>query len=74
MAFWFLRIKKFFEIQLNFKKLKKKKYDLENNLVKTFKNQVELAAEFGVNKTTISRKVISGKVFNEKYYIRKLEI
>ena len=48
-------------------------YDLENNLLKTFINQVELAAEFGVNKTTISRKVISGKVFNGKYYIRKLE-
>jgi hypothetical protein len=48
-------------------------YDLENNLVKTFNNQVELAAEFGVNKTTISRKVISGKVFNGKYYIRKFK-
>ena len=49
-------------------------YDLENNLVKTFNNQVELAAEFGINKTTISRKVISGKVFNGKYYIRKFKI
>jgi uncharacterized coiled-coil protein SlyX len=47
-------------------------YDLENNLVKTFTNQVELAAEFGVNKTTISRKIRSGKIFNGKYYIRKL--
>ena len=47
-------------------------YDLENNLVKTFRNQVELAAEFGVNKTTISRKVKSGKIFYKKYYIRKL--
>lgn len=47
-------------------------YDLENNLLKTFINQVELAAEFNVHKTSISRKVISGKIFNKKYYIRKL--
>ena len=38
-------------------------YDLENNLLKTFGNQVEIAAEFGVNKTTVSRKVRSGKIF-----------
>jgi group I intron endonuclease len=47
-------------------------YDLENNLIKTFRNQVELAAEFGVHKTTVSRKVRSGKIFNKKYYVRKL--
>lgn len=30
-------------------------YDTDNKLIKTFINQVELAAEFGVFKTSISR-------------------
>jgi group I intron endonuclease len=47
-------------------------YNIENNLVKMFINQVELAAEFNVFKTTISRYIKSGKIFKNKYFIRKL--
>lgn len=47
-------------------------YDTENKLIKTFLNQVELATELGVYKSTIGRYVVSGKLFQEKYYIRKL--
>lgn len=47
-------------------------YDKENKLVKSFNNQVELASEFSLNKTTISRYIKSGKLFLGKYFIRKL--
>jgi len=46
-------------------------YDIENNLEKSFKNQVELAAEFSIFKGTIGRYIKSGKLFLGKYYIRK---
>lgn len=48
-------------------------YDKKNNLIKTFINQVELANEFNVNKSTISRYIRSGKLFQDKYIIRKLD-
>lgn len=47
-------------------------YNTDNKLVKIFINQVKLATEFGVFKSTISRYVKSGKLFQGKYYIRKL--
>jgi group I intron endonuclease len=47
-------------------------YDIENYLVKIFINQVELATEFCVFKTTIGRYIKSGKLFQGKYFIRKL--
>jgi transcriptional antiterminator len=47
-------------------------YNTDNKLVKIFINQVKLATEFGVFKSTISRYVKSGKLFKRKYYIRKL--
>jgi group I intron endonuclease len=47
-------------------------YDIENNLINSFKNQVELAAEFIMFKGTIGRYIKSGKLFLGKYYIRKL--
>nr|WVH38018.1 GIY-YIG endonuclease [Ganoderma leucocontextum] len=40
-------------------------YDKDNNLIKTFVNQVELAAEFGVFKTTISSYIKSGKLLKK---------
>jgi group I intron endonuclease len=48
-------------------------YDKKNNLIKTFINQVELANEFNVNKSTISRYIRSGKFFQDKFIIRKLD-
>jgi group I intron endonuclease len=47
-------------------------YDIENNLIKSYKNQVELAAEFKLYRGTICRYLKSGKLFLGKYYIRKL--
>jgi group I intron endonuclease len=48
-------------------------YDINTQeLIKTFKNQVELAKEFNVYKGTIGRYVKSGKVFKGKYFIKKL--
>ena len=62
-----------FKISLALSKTPLGLYDKDNNLIKTFINQVELAAEFGVFKTTISRYVKSGKLFQKRYYIKKLE-
>lgn len=49
-------------------------YDLDNNLIKTFINQIELAKYLNLNnnKSTISRYLKSGKLFN-KYSIRKIK-
>src|SRR5262249_42931669 len=46
-------------------------YDNNNNLIKTFINQVELAKYLDVSKSTISRYFKSGKILLNKYYIRK---
>nr|YP_009631655.1 hypothetical protein [Armillaria solidipes]QCB16435.1 hypothetical protein [Armillaria solidipes] len=46
-------------------------YDINNNLVKTFINQVVLAQELIVTKSTISKYIKSKKLFQNKYYIRK---
>jgi len=47
-------------------------YDINNKLINTYVNQVELATELSCFKTTISRYIISEKLFKGKYYIRKL--
>lgn len=48
-------------------------YDLAGNLIKQCANQVELAREYNVNKTTISRYIESEKAFQGKYIIRKIK-
>lgn len=48
-------------------------YDLNNNLIKTFINQIELAAELGVVKSTISKYLRSKNLFKGKYYLRKYD-
>jgi group I intron endonuclease len=47
-------------------------YNIYKKLIKIFVNQVELAAKLGVFKSTISRYIKSGKLFQKKYYIRKI--
>lgn len=47
-------------------------FDQNNNLIKTYINQVVLAGEFGVHKSTISKYLKLGKLFANKYYIRSL--
>ena len=48
-------------------------YNIDNKLIKIFVNQVELAAKLRVYKTTISRYIKSRKLFQKKYYIRKIK-
>lgn len=47
-------------------------YDLDNNLIKTFINQVELAKYLNLHKSTISRYLKSGNLLLNKYFIRKV--
>jgi group I intron endonuclease len=47
-------------------------YDTKNNLLKTFKSQVELASEYNLFKGTIGRYLKSGKLFLGKFFIRKI--
>lgn len=47
-------------------------YDVNNNLIDKYQNQVELAKKFNVHKTTISRYVKTGKLFKEEFYIREI--
>ena len=46
--------------------------DLDNKVIKVFNNQVELAKILNVHKSTISRHLKSGKLFLNKYYIKKI--
>jgi group I intron endonuclease len=48
-------------------------YDLNNQLIKTFLNQVELANYLNLHKTTISRYFRTGKMLKGKYYIRDMQ-
>jgi group I intron endonuclease len=47
-------------------------YDINNNLIKLFINQVELANYLNINKSTISRYLKSGKLLLNKYYIKNI--
>jgi NUMOD1 domain len=42
-------------------------YDLENNLVKKFNNNVELAEYLNISKTTVGKYLNSGKILNKIY-------
>ena len=47
-------------------------YDINNNLIKLFINQVELANYLNINKSSISRYLKSGKLLLNKYYIKNI--
>jgi group I intron endonuclease len=47
-------------------------YDINNNLVKEFNNNVELANFLKIHKTTIGRYIKSGKIWNNQYYFKIL--
>jgi len=47
-------------------------YDKNNNLLRTFKNQVELASEYNLYKGTIGRYLKMGKLFLGQFFIRKI--
>lgn len=44
--------------------------ELDNNLIKTFSNNIELAKYFNLNKSTIGKYLKSGKLLLNKYSIR----
>jgi len=45
-------------------------YDLNLNLVEKFNNNVELAKYLNISKVTVGRYIASGKVYDNKYYIK----
>jgi group I intron endonuclease len=47
-------------------------FDIDNNLIKIFINQIELAKYLNLSKMTISRYLKSGKLLLNKYFIRKI--
>lgn len=49
-------------------------YDLDNVFVQEFISATAASAYFGVHKTTIGRYVQSGKVFQNKYYLRNSRV
>src|SRR3954468_6148263 len=46
-------------------------YDIDNVLVRSFTSQVAAAEWLGVNQSTVSRHIKSGKVYNNLYIFRK---
>ena len=46
-------------------------YDLNFNLVKVFKNNVELAKYFNISSTTVSKYIKTGNIFRFLYYFKK---
>jgi group I intron endonuclease len=47
-------------------------YDIENNLIKKFINQVELGKYLNLHKTTIGRYLKTGKLLLNQFYICKI--
>lgn len=47
-------------------------FDINNHLIKTFKNQLELAKYLNLSKSTISRYFNSGNLLLNKYFIREI--
>jgi group I intron endonuclease len=47
-------------------------YDIKNNLINKFINQVELAKYLNLHKSNIGRYLKTGKLILNKYYIRKI--
>lgn len=45
-------------------------YDINFNLLMLFNNNVELAKYLSISKSTVGRYIKSGKLFNNKYYIK----
>lgn len=48
-------------------------YNINNELVETFINQVDIASKFNVHKATISRYIKSGKLFNSEFNIKEIK-
>ena len=45
-------------------------YDINNNLIEVYLNKVLLANKLGVTKSTVNKYIKSGKLFQEKFFIK----
>jgi len=48
-------------------------YDLDYNLIQTFRNNTELANYLNVSKVTVSKYLNNKLVYNKKYYFKPIE-
>jgi group I intron endonuclease len=48
-------------------------YDLDNNLISKFKNNVELAKHLNISKVTVGKYLKSGTVYNKLYYFKVIQ-
>ena len=48
-------------------------YDLDNNLISKFKNNVELAKHLNISKVTVGKYLNSGLVYNKTYYFKPIQ-
>ena len=48
-------------------------YDLDNNLISKFKNNVELAKHLNISKVTVGKYLNSGTVYNKLYYFKVIQ-
>ncbi len=47
-------------------------FDINNNLIQIFNNQVELGKFLNISKNTVGRHLKSGKILLNKYFIYKI--
>lgn len=48
-------------------------YDLEDNFISKFKNNVELAKYFNISKVTVGKYLNSGLVYNKTYRFKPIQ-
>jgi len=48
-------------------------YDLDNNLISKFKNNVELAKHLNISKVTVGKYLNSSLVYNKTYYFKPIQ-
>ena len=48
-------------------------YDLDDNLISKFKNNVELAKHFNISKVTVGKYLNSGLVYNKTYRFKPIQ-
>jgi len=48
-------------------------YDLDNNLIAQFRNNVELAKYLDIYRVTVGKYLNSGAIYNKLYYFKAIE-
>ena len=49
-------------------------YDLNNNLIKTFRNNTELAKHLSISKVTVGKYLNNKLIYDKKYYFKPIEV